>query len=661
MNQKNTQQQLRGGSSKQKRDNEIYSKVNEHQLQNNQQNYNLSQGKTIQKGIQQKQKKINEFAQQKNMEQFEQNIESLNDEGLNNNDQNRKDELDSINYQLNTFKTQKQYQNYINSIQDETKTKHFTDRRQKQKTQQFQDEHQKVNNIQTQLDQQAKTSKKFKNHALKIEYVEQTVNKIQNLTQEKSTQNIQSTQENNEEISSESKNQEKLEIFEEFQTGNKKNKLIKLDQNENQIKNITQKYLLNSQFSKVSNLNSFNDFGSSDFTDQQGGCQQNSQNIKSNQLIKQSEEEQIQELEQNLNKFLEILLEKQQEIQKFDLNDLNQERQKNNVQSAEQFQSKAYIQDNVKTQEQIINAENVYLSNEFEYSQFKQQGAFRYQSVKDNLFYEQKEENSNKKICIYRNEKNLNSESEKFLKKIFRLGDHINSGGEADIFIHADNENIAFRIIEVNEMEDFEEQIKELYNIKQLQEQNILDLNTSHVVEDKFNNNKFIIHVMQKCQMSLSDEIKSADFTLSQALNFISTAFNLLIALRQKYIYHSDIKPGNILKIGDDNYKLSDFGASQYVNFSDPFIQPKMWTRGFIPKNQQKNIPFYHDIYSFGKTIQIVLTKLKTHQVIKKELENLISNMLCKDDKNSIKLDCFELPSMLINSLQNLSINTIKK
>ncbi|KAL4484767.1 hypothetical protein ABPG74_019944, partial [Tetrahymena malaccensis] len=238
-----------------------------------------------------------------------------------------------------------------------------------------------------------------------------------------------------------------------------------------------------------------------------------------------------------------------------------------------------------------------------------------------------------------------------FLSSIFKLGDYIISGGEADIFVNRE-EQVAFRVIKVYDDETLKRNLSELDNIKQFQEgHHILDILDSHVIENKFNKQKYIIHVMQLCQYSLNREYnKIKEYNLDQILNIIFTCLHFLIQLRQKYIYHSDIKPGNILKI-NDQYKLSDFGASKVININGPYVEADMYVEYYRPKNKvNQNLPFYHDIYSVAKTIDVLLNKFQSHETIKQELKKQIEELL-QDNENSIEIDCFQLPNKFIDCL----------
>ncbi|KAL4499425.1 hypothetical protein ABPG73_008975 [Tetrahymena malaccensis] len=369
--------------------------------------------------------------------------------------------------------------------------------------------------------------------------------------------------------------------------------------------------------------------------------------------IENDNDETQQHQENELNMLIQILYDKHLEIIERDQSIEIQKEPKKDVQKVELLQNSTNIQQ-IYIASKSSDYEDDYDSNQNQFPQFEQKGIQRLQTIKENLSSLQQ----NQKNKLINAQKNLKPECEQFLREMFQLGDHINSGGEADIFIHENDESIAYRVIQVKNDEDLDEQLLELQSIKVLNEQNILDLNVSHMLEDRINNNMYLIHVMQKCETSLQDEIiAKKPFSLDETLSFISTGFHLLIALRQKYIYHSDIKPGNILKVGDCNYKLSDFGASQKILFCDPFTEWKMATMAFIPKKQTLDLPFYHDIYSFGKTIEMVLQLLENHQEIKQSLQQLINEDLCRDDENSIKINCFELPRMLINILIKLNCN----
>lgn len=68
---------------------------------------------------------------------------------------------------------------------------------------------------------------------------------------------------------------------------------------------------------------------------------------------------------------------------------------------------------------------------------------------------------------------------------------------------------------------------------------------------------------MEFCITSLNNELlKKSIQSTDQVLKIIFDLIDGLIELRSFNILHSDIKPGNILKTKEGNYKISDFGIS---------------------------------------------------------------------------------------------------
>ncbi|KAL4510390.1 hypothetical protein ABPG72_020852 [Tetrahymena utriculariae] len=226
-------------------------------------------------------------------------------------------------------------------------------------------------------------------------------------------------------------------------------------------------------------------------------------------------------------------------------------------------------------------------------------------------------------------QKNLENQDLKFLKSIFKLDHYINSGGEADIFANI-GQQTAFRVIKINE-QGLEANLSEIKNIKQFQEEGeyILDLQSSHLIENKFNNQKYMIHIMQICEGSL---IKEYNKILNQEIyQKLMANINSLILVLQRL-----------------------------QNINNSFHTPKMYTDYYRPQNKvNKNLPFYHDIYSVAKTIELVLKKLN-NEAIKNQLENLIQKLL-QDDENSIKINCFQLPQQFINCLIDKNDPEIKE
>ncbi|KAL4478523.1 hypothetical protein ABPG74_006758, partial [Tetrahymena malaccensis] len=387
--------------------------------------------------------------------------------------------------------------------------------------------------------------------------------------------------------------------------------------------------------------------------------------IKQQQLSEINENEQYQEnsdkkiIEEQDSQILNILNQSNQ--QQFNQNDdKNQDRMEIELNSSFYQQLFTYIQMiidlyNSKQAEKkdLQKAQAVNQIYQRDYQIQKNQS----EEPQENFTQNQKHQNINQKIQLHdlitktnNGKKNLEEKDLNFLKSIFKLDHYMTSGGEADIFVNLEQQ-VAFRVIKIND-NALTSNLSELHNIKQFQEENyVLDILTSHLIENKFTKQKYIIHVMQICQFSLAKEYnKKKEYSLGEILNIIFTCLHFLIQLRQKYIYHSDIKLGNILK-NDDQYQLSDFGASKTINLNNPYAKADMYTEYYHPKKEcNQELPFYHDAYSVGKTIEVLLKKLYRHKDVKKKLQQQIEELF-KDDDKSIEIDCFQLPSKFVDCL----------
>ena len=82
---------------------------------------------------------------------------------------------------------------------------------------------------------------------------------------------------------------------------------------------------------------------------------------------------------------------------------------------------------------------------------------------------------------------------------------------------------------------------------------------------------------------------------------------------RSHYIIHRDIKPGNIMRSKDGDYKLGDFGIARFVGDGD--AETVVFTDGYgAPEIERQLAESYNltaDIYSLGITLFLLLNGLK--------------------------------------------------
>ncbi|KAL4478516.1 hypothetical protein ABPG74_006751 [Tetrahymena malaccensis] len=282
-------------------------------------------------------------------------------------------------------------------------------------------------------------------------------------------------------------------------------------------------------------------------------------------------------------------------------------------------------------------------------------------NIDDNLQDEQKSQNNNDQDP----KKKLSEQDKIFIESIIKLDTYINSGGQADIYSSLD-QNFVFKIQKIRNNK-IQNQVEIINNNNQISEKLALNLDISHIIQNKRTNQIYIVHIMQKCQMSLSEYlIQNKNIDLSTGLEIIFTIFDILISLRQKYIYHQDIKPDNIL-VSNDEFKLSDFGGSKKILFSQIYQTSDLHTPGYRQDKAMSQQPFYHDLYSAIQTIIEVLDQIKAENIQGTELIKMLKEQINKL-KNSIdnqqeieQIDCFQLPGQFINYIMNQKDEKVRK
>ncbi|KAL4481895.1 hypothetical protein ABPG74_007984 [Tetrahymena malaccensis] len=164
-------------------------------------------------------------------------------------------------------------------------------------------------------------------------------------------------------------------------------------------------------------------------------------------------------------------------------------------------------------------------------------------------------------------------------------------------------------------------------------------------------------------------------FTEQSMLTFVFDLIHGLIEFRRASIIHLDIKIANILINDDGNLVYCDFGISE-IKKENQIINCKGFTNNFSPReqvnqDQNKNIDFESDIYSLGKTLQILIDLFKEHNPESQLVEfadGLLKiklnyrNALCftKDSKNKIEQFFKEINELKINALQKPSFKEIE-
>ncbi|EAR91112.1 tetratricopeptide repeat protein (macronuclear) [Tetrahymena thermophila SB210] len=240
---------------------------------------------------------------------------------------------------------------------------------------------------------------------------------------------------------------------------------------------------------------------------------------------------------------------------------------------------------------------------------------------------------------------------ESLKNKNYYLCEYLNSGGEGIIFqgykfIIKEKQDVVFKILFNCDKKELEHEIK----IMKLFEQYICVVKYIDFIKI---NEEVDVLVLEKCQFSLKDELdliqKTKQFPLNKLLQVI---FNLLDGLTQLRIYnilHLDIKPQNILLTKSNNYVYTDFGISS-IKRENQQIYIKGLTKYYASPEQieeDSNIDFQSDIFSLGKTFEIILNifekiqKSNYKEIIGKFNMIIQQNMIQNDSKQRSK--CLEL------------------
>jgi serine/threonine protein kinase len=171
-------------------------------------------------------------------------------------------------------------------------------------------------------------------------------------------------------------------------------------------------------------------------------------------------------------------------------------------------------------------------------------------------------------------------------------------------------DSVAIKLIGINTNKE-EEQIKELEIATTLKHKHFI--NCHEFFRVVIDNNPIFALVMEFAEESLEqylDRLGDQPLDLSEREAIIDSTLQALSFIHRKNIVHRDIKPGNILKVGEV-WKVADFGISRVLDTktSTQTMQVNGTCLFMPPEARDGIISFDWDIWSLGILIARLFSK----------------------------------------------------
>lgn len=200
---------------------------------------------------------------------------------------------------------------------------------------------------------------------------------------------------------------------------------------------------------------------------------------------------------------------------------------------------------------------------------------------------------------------------------LYQIDDHIGSGGFGKVYEVTDissGEKIALKVCTSDNSDDkrrFQREVKIMQSIDHRNVMTILNCNLE---------TEPIYFTMPLARYSLDKEI---DFFVDDSKNQYKTSLKVFIevckginAIHQSKAVHRDIKPQNILVVGNNKVVVSDLGLGKFEERDTTVITDShafLGTDGYIPPEYKDvggtiNADARGDIFQLGKTLYYMLT-----------------------------------------------------
>ena len=200
---------------------------------------------------------------------------------------------------------------------------------------------------------------------------------------------------------------------------------------------------------------------------------------------------------------------------------------------------------------------------------------------------------------------------------IYQIDNEIGSGGFGKVYGVTDisnGEKTALKICTSDNSDDKKRFQREVRIMQRIDHRNVMNILNCNLETDP------IYFTMPLAKYSLDKQI---DFFVNDRKNQYNNSLKVFIevckgisAIHQSKAVHRDIKPQNILVVGDNNIVVSDLGLGKFeerdttvITYSHAFLG----TEGYLPPEYRgiggtKNADARGDIFQLGKTLYYMLT-----------------------------------------------------
>lgn len=194
---------------------------------------------------------------------------------------------------------------------------------------------------------------------------------------------------------------------------------------------------------------------------------------------------------------------------------------------------------------------------------------------------------------------------------------HIDSGGMGSVYLATKDGNCyALKICDEKDPEYIKRFKREVRLMKSTVNPNVIEVLDENLdIDDPY-------FVMPLCDSSLSDAVSNG-LTEDEKFEYVKQFCTGIKALHDSEVIHRDIKPNNVLVLGDE-IKVSDLGLGKFVNRDSSVLTPTVATLGTpaymspeVYKDQDgRNADKRSDIYSIGILLYFVFSDGESPYVI---------------------------------------------